>query len=202
MKTPHSSTNQDFSDKAHEAAKSRIYPALFDGPPMGDNGLSFESTCMGENEKADVLDGKMAIDRIVRVGTKSLQGDIEFVVQERFRRPQYSDKYADITITEWNYASNVPSELYKLNAGIFLYGYFDKESGTFIDWIACNTTDLMVAITQNRIGWTMEKNNRSNQSFAAIKFEDLKKSSLVILDKQTAVDRLKEKRRLARSSAA
>lgn len=174
-KTPFSKANSYFSNSAHLAARKLIYPEIF-GVPF--ESLTFEDTLLELNERGRVLDGEMAIDRIVNVtNINNLRMPITFTVQERFRRP-YAAEYQDITITEWNYASNQKSELYKLVANLFVYGYFDGSD--FIDFIAINVVDLLMKICAERINYTKEYNPRSEQDFLAFKFSDLYESECVV----------------------
>jgi len=176
MYTPYSSHNQSFSDAAHAAAQLLVYPAL-----LGcDHGLlSFESFSVSDGGEKAILDGQMAVDRIVSVTVPGLRGDIEHTIQERFRRPDYAS-FRDITITEWNHASNQKSELYKLKAGVFLYGYFHEQNGDFGEVIAVNTSALMVAIGNRGVRYTAATNPRSRQSFLCIKFDALRDAGVVM----------------------
>lgn len=175
MYTPYSPQNQSFSDAAHEAAQSRVYPALLD---CDRSLLSFESSSVGDGGEKAILDGQMAVDRIVSVTVSGLRGPIEHMIQERFRRPEYA-RFRDITITEWNHASNQKSELYKLKAGVFLYGYFHENEGSFGEVIAVNTSALLMAIGRGSVRYTKEVNRRSLQSFLCLKFDALHDAGLV-----------------------
>ena len=176
LSTPYSKDNQAFSDLAHLSAQSLIYPKLFN---IGKSQLEFESTSLSMGDKQKILDGQMAVDRIVKVSVNWFNAPIEFTVQERFRRPEFA-RYKDITITEWNHKTNVKSELYKLNAGIFLYGYFDDNLEVFDDWIAVNTTSLLHRLVVRKPKIKLEFNPRSNQSFYCLEFEHLEKAGVVL----------------------
>lgn len=179
MFTPFSQGNQDFSDKAHAAAQSLVYPHLF----CCDRELmSFDRTSVSDGGEKAILDGQMAVDRIVHVSVSGLRDTIDHIVQERFRRPQYA-RYRDITITEWNHATNQKSELYKLKAGIFLYGYFDEARACFGEVIAVNTASLMRAIAAKEIVFDTvgpDRNPRARQSFLCFKFESLIDAGVVM----------------------
>ncbi len=190
MPTPYSTANQAFSDAAHDAARSLVYPRLFDC----DEGLiSFESSSVKDGGEKAILDGRMAVDRIVSVTVPGLRGPIEHMIQERFRKPRYAS-FRDITITEWNHYSNEKSELYKLKAGMFLYGYFDEESEEFGEVIAVNTAALLLAIGNGSVTYTAADNPRSGQSFLCLKFDDLHAAGVVAWhykpEKQSARDAL------------
>ena len=141
--------------------------------------MSFDTASVADGGEKAILDGQMAVDRIVHVTVSGLRDTIDHVVQERFRRPQYA-RYRDITITEWNHASNQKSELYKLKAGIFLYGYYDEDRGTFGEVIAVNTSALLHAITTGRMKLPVEENRRTKQTFVCLKFDALHAAGVVM----------------------
>jgi hypothetical protein len=174
-KTVYQPENAAFSNKAHMAARRLLYPRIFRKP---ESMLGFEDTLLHMGERGRILDGEMGIDRIIRVTVPSLHAPLVFTVQERFRRPQFA-KYKDLTVTEWNNASETPSELYKINAGIFLYGYYDEGAGSFVDAIAISVTDLLLMLAREQINYSSEY-NRKKQDFLAFRFDDLKTARVVI----------------------
>jgi len=96
---------------------------------------------------------------------------LEFLVQERFRKPKYSN-YRDITITEWNTITNLPSELYKLNAGLFVYGYADNwpNPSDFIEVVVVDTARMIINIIRDDFICGLEENPRTEQTFITIPF--------------------------------
>jgi hypothetical protein len=176
MSTPYSTTNQLFSDQGHLAAQRLIYPALFN---VSQEQLSFITTSLSVGDKEKILDGEMAVDRLVRVQVQWFREKIEFTVQERFRRIKFAP-YRDITITEWNNRTNLKSELYKLNAGIFVYGYFDEKAVSFQGWIAFDTTHLLFKLVSSAQPIKRQMNPRSQQTFITFTFETLKKLGVVL----------------------
>lgn len=176
MATRYDKHNGEFSNKAHEQARTKIYPLLFGVEP---DCLTFDDdTLLESSERGRVLDGEMAVDRIVRVTVPDLQQPLVLTVQERFRRMQYA-RYRDITVTEWNHATNQPSELYKLEANLFVYGYFDEHNQTFGEVVTVNTTGLLRAIIRRDIPYTVDRNNKQ-QSFLAFKFGQLQDRGLIV----------------------
>ena len=168
MRTPYSTQNAEDSNKAHMAARSLIYPKIFDLPA---DKLEFEDTLLHHNERGMVLDGEMAIDRIVNVTARQeLKQPVIFTVQERFRKPKFA-RYKDLTITEWNNNSNLPSELYKITANLFVYGYFD--GANFLDFVCANVPAMLAAICNGNLPLSRGLNPRSNQSFITMTFSDL-----------------------------
>ncbi len=168
MRTIYNKSNANFSNLAHACAKILIYPEIFET-----GNLKYESTLLGGSEKNNILDGELAIDRIIHVISKDnkLKGPLKFTIQERFRRINYSN-YRDLTITEWNYNSDLPSELYKISSGMFLYGYFDPVNLFFGEVILINTIDLLFQMSQGSLDYRMGKNHK-NQTFLTIPFDNL-----------------------------
>ena len=168
--------NADFSSRMHELAREMIYPKLFS---RGKDLIRYdENTTMGSSERGNVLDGEMGIDRIVRLSVEGLKAPIPFTIQERFRTWEYEPRQ-DVTITEWNHDSNLPSELYKMQANIFLYGYANQSQTGFLDALAISTVGMMTSLAERKMPysrWT----NQKNQTFIAITFERLEKAGLVL----------------------
>lgn len=176
--TPYQQDNANYSEAVHALARRQVYPKLFSAD--ADN-ITYEAdTLVGQSPLGDVLDGEMGIDRIVRVSVRGLTGALSFTVQERFRRPKFS-QYRDITVTEWNHASGLPSELYKIQAQVFLYGYADREQEpTWItEAIAINTTSLLMAIARGAVRYETQR-NKKQQTFLTIPFTEIESNDLVI----------------------
>lgn len=176
MATPFSDERKRFSDAAHIAARSLLYPNLF---CVAADRLAFEEQAdLTTNERWAALDGQMAIDRLVKVEVDGYRQPIAFTVQERFRTPDFA-RFRDMTITEWNTRTHQPSELYKLHAGLFLYGYFDAERGRFIEALVANVPALMLALTAGGVPYTHELKKNGTQTFIGIKFDDLHRARVV-----------------------
>ena len=174
MRTEYTAKNAEFSNLAHLAAQRLIYPFLFRCDPAQ---LSFESTLLETSEKNKILDGEMAVDRIVTVTVSGLHAPLSMTIQERFRRPEFS-KYQDVTITEWNGASGLPSELYKIKAGYFVYGYYDDRQDLFTDAIAISVPDLQLRIIRGEIKYGRGV-NKKQQSFFTFGFNELHRCNLI-----------------------
>lgn len=166
MKTEFQQEHKDFSDLAHIAARKLIYPFIFNN-----NNLHFETTDFKDGGISKRYDGEMGIDRIVSVAVGGLRAPLEFAVQERFRTAEYC-KYQDMTITEWNGASNIKGELYKIKASIFVYGYFDTNRAAFLDSICINVPSLLMNIAANKIKHE-RRTNPKQQDFICLKFQDM-----------------------------
>jgi hypothetical protein len=164
--TPHSQDNQDFSNQGHMRARIDIYPLLFSVP--GDR-ISYI-----ELANAKERDYDQGIDKTVRVSVPGLRGKLGFTVQERFRRPKYASN-RDITITEFNRNSGMLSELYKIEADLILYGYYNPDTDAFIESIACWVPLLKANIARGTLSRKTELNRRSNQDFLCFKFDELER---------------------------
>lgn len=179
-KTPYSDANQLFSNKAHEACEDQVYPIIFG---RNRSELVFKNTGLMSGGDGEILDGKMGVDWCVSVYHERLKFPIEHSIQERFRKTQYMSNH-DLTITEHNERSGQPSELYKIKSGIFLYGYFDEKSGLMREWVAVDTTKMLMAIHSDELRWDRGFNPRSNQTFISIKFRELYFCRVLIAYKQ------------------
>ena len=177
VKTPYSPKNQSFTDKAHKAAREQIYPKLFLGNP-----LLFETCNVGAGGIGAIYDGEMSIDYIVKVWLKDFKLPLRFTIQERFREAKYAD-FKDVTITAWNYQTDKPSELYKMDCSLFVYGYYDDTEDTFLDWVVFCPQSLKIALIEQRLVFNTGMNPRSNQSFITIAFDALRDGKLLVFSK-------------------
>lgn len=177
MYTPFSNTNAEFSTKAHNLAVAKLYPQLFGVSPER---LAFdEDTLLASSQRGQILDGEMGVDYVARLTVEPLGAPLQVSIQERFRRANYA-RFRDVTITEWNRRSNLPSELYKIASGIFLYGYLNEKQDDFLEAIAFNVTDLLVALASGKLPTDKQYNPRSDQDFICLTFDTLLDSNLVM----------------------
>jgi hypothetical protein len=167
--------NQDFSNKAHAAAQSLVYPKLFGCDQAM---MTFESCSVSDGGHKQMLDGQMAIDRIVNVTVGGLRYPIQHTVQERFRRQSYS-RYRDITITELNNSSGQKSELYKMMCDLMTYGYYDERRNCFGEVIVIDVAAFKVALSRGEISYS-RKRNPKQQDFICIDFDDLHAAGVVM----------------------
>jgi hypothetical protein len=179
--TPHSKANQRFTDAAHECAKAVVYPDMF-----GVERHQIDYTPLdGDEERARLLDTTVAVDRLFRVTVTHLRLPIPSTIQERFRRVEYA-KFDDITITEWNNNTNLPSELYKIRADWFVYGYFDQERRHFLRVVAVPMPNLKRMLVRDELPHAKGQNPRTGQTFITIRMPDLYAHNLVAWDYQGA----------------
>lgn len=178
MRTKYEPEKGAFSQNAHIVARKEFYPLLFNVPPSS---LQYEDVTFTNNEKElrhKILDGEMGIDRIIHVTVPNLNAPLPFTVQERFREIKFQE-YQDITITEFNYASGQISELYKLLAAFFVYGYYDKDTNSIKQAIMLFPSELLLAIVKGDIPIEGIKKNPKEQTFITISFNKLREKGLI-----------------------
>lgn len=166
MRTGFSEANMAFTKRAHEAAQVQFYPGVF-----RDAELSFEDTV------GTVKDLEYAIDCRVAVAVDGLRAPIYFAIQERWRRPE-DMRYGDITITEWNHASQQPSELHKLGAQLFVYGFYDEHADQIVVAVAVNVATVLWRLAIRDLGWKRQR--RVDQTFLGFGLRDLADAGAVI----------------------
>lgn len=180
MKTNFSSSNAAFSDKAHIAAQTQIYPLVFN---TTSENITYESVTMSdspEDNRKKILDGEMAVDRVLSVSAKSLPFPLSYTVQERFRRTN-AKKWQDITITEFNTESGLPSELYKLSGGLFVYGYYNETEDNIEQFVVFSSSALLLCLASGDLKIDARgMNPRSKQTFITFKFDNLRKHGLIL----------------------
>ncbi len=178
MRTPFSPENARLSKEAHVAAEKDIYPYLF---RTDTEHLLFEETIIdtnNPNERYNILDGEQGIDYIVKVSVEKFNFPFSFSFQERFRKADYA-WFRDVTITEMNENSGQPSELYKIGAGMFIYGYYDFKEKYFTEVVIINTAKMLLALARKELMYARGHNPRSNQSFITLTFENLAKAKII-----------------------
>ena len=168
LSTPFSRVNADFSTLAHGRACELVYPRFF-------GVVSDKLTVEDVTGVHSALDTELGVDRVIRVTTQSLHQPLTFTVQERFRRPRFKG-FRDITLTEWNLNSDLPSELYKIHADYFMYAYFDDTAGQFVgETVIVNVPSLKRRLGAAQIEWSRRENPRSNQVFMSLTFDELRR---------------------------
>lgn len=169
MRTPYSLENQRFSDAAHAAARGQVYPDVFG---VRASAIEWVDHHVGDGGVSAVLDGQLGIDRTAKVSRGGCLGSFDTIIQERFRRMEYA-VHRDITITEVNRLTGHLSEMYKLKAGIFTYGYFDNASTCFGEVVVVNVEMLVDAIVRERVRVGRKVNPRTDQTFLTVRIESL-----------------------------
>lgn len=167
MKTTFSEANMTFTKRAHLAAQAQFYSRMY---PAGVEFVDAVGTAR---------DLEYAIDCQLAITVKGLRAPISMAVQERFRRPSESAmQYGDITVTEWNLASNQPSELHKLGAQMFVYGFYDERADHIVAAVAVDVGLMQWALVNGELGY--ERRPRGDQSFLGIKVTALRELGAVL----------------------
>lgn len=175
MRTQYEQAQGSFSYSAHLAAREQIYPLLF-----ASKDITYEDVRMDRSYRGKVLDGEMGVDVVIRSRNSSgkFSDRLPFFVQERFRRPSFGH-YANITITEFNHASDQASELHKIAAGVMVYGLFDEDVDVFTAAFAVDVARLMLYLQHDAMPFE-RRTNKKAQSFICLKFSDLHKASCLL----------------------
>lgn len=186
-RTVYTPENAAHSEIAHIAARHLLYPLIFG---VDEECLGYESVASQETERQHILDGEMAVDRIVKVPADGLAAPLAFTIQERFRRRYKRGKegqiitdymrYGDITITEWNHRSGQPSELYKMTGGFFVYAYYDEVTGIFWRPVMVNVPGVLLSIVARDISCAKLGKNPKEQTFLPITYTLLEELGLVV----------------------
>lgn len=188
MRTRYEAHQGDFSYKAHLAARRQVYPLIF-----GTDEVSYEDVRLETSPRGKILDGELGVDVVARPsrpdldlgpGRTKLNSRLHFYVQERFRRPRYRG-YGDVTITEFNHASGEPSELYKIAAGLMLYGLYNESTGLFESAYAIDVCRTILALQRGVLPFTKER-NRKAQDFVCLKLPDLARNGCLLWRLQDA----------------
>lgn len=174
MKTTFSAERMGFTKRAHAAAQQQFYARMFPDLP-----LAFEDTV------ATVRDLGYAVDCIVAVTVPGLRAPLRFAVQERWREPRYMD-YQDITVTEWNLAPDQPSELHKLGAHLFVYGFYDSDRDQILAGVAVDVAILLRALALGDISYT--RRPRVDQTFLAFDVRHLRRMGAVVFSVDNRAD--------------
>lgn len=164
-----------FSDKAHIAAQGQIYRPFFSSMPGANysQNLHFKSHRVGKNQKDTFLDGSFGIDLTVTTPKPPhLQVGMQWTIQERFRRSEKYKSFNDITVTEFNTCSGLASELSKIQAAFFVYGFFDESTNLFTDAHIIHMQRLKYLIHQKDIPFGRNVNEKG-QTFLTILVNDL-----------------------------
>lgn len=185
MKTRFDDANKEFSDFAHEAACSQVYPHLF----KSEVDVEVTSVAMGEGDASGSkrLDLRYGVDAIAEADIPELGSTVPMYVQERFRRPKWRDEQ-DITITRHNHASGEPSELSKIAAQQFIYGYYEPTLDEIQEAICVNVPVLLRKIADGTL-LCGEQQNPKEQDFLTIGFDQLHKKGATVFH----IDRTKSK---------
>jgi hypothetical protein len=174
MRTRFDEKNKQFTDDAHEAAKEQVYPHLFKN-----NGADIDvrSIAADADVEAKFLDLQYGIDVVVEIEVAELDATVPVYIQERFRAPEYRH-YQDLTITKHNNASGEPSELSKIAAQQFIYGYYQPVLDEIQEAVCVNVPALLRRIADGSL-LCGEERNEKDQDFVTVPFELLRKKGVI-----------------------
>lgn len=168
MKTTFSAQRMEFTKRAHLAAEGQFYAAMFPGLP-----IAFEDTV------GTVRDLDYAIDCQLAVTVAGLRAPLRIAVQERWREPD-AMRFGDITVTEWNAASAQPSELHKLGAHMFVYGFYDEQADRVLLGVAVDVLAVLRALALGQL--TYRRQSRLDQTFLGFGIRDLRKLGATVFE--------------------
>jgi hypothetical protein len=161
------------SHQAHLKAQDQFYRRfLFPGLE-----ITFEDVTK------TVEDLEYAIDVCVSVSTPGFRGPFKYAVQERWRADLKAMNYKDITVTSWNLETDLPSELHKLGAHLFVYGFHDSDHN-IIEAVAVDVPRMLYALTRENLSY--RKQNRwmrsggADQEFLGIGYKELEEVGAII----------------------
>jgi hypothetical protein len=170
MNTTFSQARMDFTKAAHLAAQSQFYAPMFPGAHV-----EFEDTVGTAHDLAYAIDCQLAVT------VPAFRAPLRISVQERWRSPSEM-RWGDVTITEWNLASDMPSELHKLAAQLFIYGFYDAARDLIIAAVAIDVADVQLGLTNGELRWQRMK--RVDQTFIGIDNRDLEALGAVVYRKR------------------
>lgn len=150
------------SAEAHQAAEKQFYPAMWPGRE-----LAFTDAT------GTTADTMLAIDYAVEVSLPGWAAPFKFWIQERWRDPAFYWTYRDVTITSWNRNSDTPSELHHFAAGIFVYGYYNRQRGTIAGAFAYAAAKMLYLATTGAIRLHPLPPNDRNQEVVGLDRREL-----------------------------
>lgn len=165
MRTTYSAERAAFSQRAHLCAQRVFYPAMY--PTIA---IAFEDTVK------TIQDLEYAIDCQLALSSPDFRAPIRVSVQERFRRPEEMH-WGDVTITEWNLASDQPSELHKLGAQLFVYGFYDEHRDDLVFATAIDVLVMQTLLVREILPFV--RKSRGDQHFIGVQYRDLNRAGAV-----------------------
>lgn len=173
----------DFTKDGHEAAERDLYPKVFEtlyGPDrMKHIDWDVEYHPGEYDDDLHDLDAKHGIDATVFVEC-DFRTPLPVYLQERWRDPDYQT-FQDITITEWNKASGTPSELGKIKADHFAYGYYNQDNDEILEAVIVDVAGIKNALISGDVEYDDSYENHRRQTMVAISFEELARSNIQYL---------------------
>lgn len=163
-----------FSGIGHKQSISKVYKPFFGQE------CNITDTTGGDS----FLDTKIGVDYIVSIKHKKLVADVDFWIQERFRKAK-DQHYQSVTLIECNQHSGHLSEVYKTKAQYLVYGYLeDNKENTLSQCVVVDLPGALQAILTDKINFEVRTNSYTNQRFITIQIEDLRAHGLVVFEYQ------------------
>lgn len=168
--TAFSTANFSFTKAAHLAAQQQIYPKLFPNAKK----IQFIDT----TEATEDL--KYAVDCIAAVTVDGFRAPLKFFIQERWRSPKYITR-GDITVTEWNTVTDLPSELHKIAAHYLTYGYYEQPTNKIVEAVIVNVPRMLQGLADGEIRFSSEQRISKDQDFIGIQWDELIRNHAITL---------------------
>jgi hypothetical protein len=171
--TAFSEAQMAFTRAAHQAAQMQVYRRWFP------DGIEFEDAVFTRRDLDYAIDCQLAVicarPPFHGCTTAPLRAPLRVSVQERYRRVRDLDRYGDeITITEWNLASNQPSELHKFAAQMFVYGFYDDARNVIVRAAAFSIPAILTGMIDGRLRYM--RKSRGDQHFIALHVPELRRA--------------------------
>ena len=176
--TPFSSEQKRISDKVNHENRHLIYPYI--DPLVKHIRYDYDSI---DDDIKKYLDSELGIDYSFWVSFPGFPDFMRFFAQYRYRDATQWQSCQDLTITLRNNASDLPGELSKLLAQLFVYGYYAKPTYRLVEVIVANCQKMRNGILTGTLPFKRsgEFNPRSKQPFIAVDFKNLYAQDMVLL---------------------
>lgn len=165
MRTAFSEQRWLFTKRAHLAARKQLYGQWWPGR------VTFDDVTK------TAQDLEYAIDCQLSITIPDLRAPIKMSVQERFREPRFM-RWGDVTITEWNLASDLPSEIHKLAAQMFVYGFYDDRTDRIVAAVAVDVALLQFALSEGDLEY--DRRRRIDQDFVGFPVTELRRIGAIL----------------------
>jgi hypothetical protein len=95
-------------------------------------------------------------------------------------------------VTEWNLRTNQPSELHKLAAQLFVYGFYDESQDKIVDGYAIDICRMQHCNARGELKYERRRRGNGDQSFIAIELDHLDEIQALMFDLNKTVEVLPE----------
>lgn len=171
--TPYNDKQRKISDQVHLNYRDILYSSLFGVKP---DAIVYDN--LPEKFRSDA-DGYIACDCCMDVQYRGFPAGFRYLISYRFRDAARFQEKQDVTLTEWNEASNQPGELYKIAVAYFTYGYYAPD-GHLVEAVILDVCRHREAIIRDIIHYDKGYNPHNQQPFYAFKFDELKRLGIIL----------------------